>query len=161
MGKFFIYLSVVFLFLGCANKAIVHDPLKNELLAYTSKFEIVEKNDKFLALGTYLNPIHSDIITKDKDERFIIAIHPKESKISLSSFSVNGSKDEVRARILAKDDPLLKLVTFNMPWGEYIEVVSPQKISDTLKVEFEIYPSKKALLEFRKVSKSMYWSSTN
>ena len=158
MNKISIFFVMIFAFLGCSDKVVVHEPLKNELLAYTSKFEIVEKDDRFLALGTYLNPIHSEIVSKDKEEKFIIAIYPKESLVDLSSFSVENSKEGVRTRVLKEGDPFLNLVTFRIPWGRYIEVVSPEKSSDVLKVEFEIYPSKKALLEFRKVSKSMYWN---
>lgn len=158
MRKFLIFLSVVFIFFGCSDKVVIHEPLKNELLAYTSKFEAVDKENRVLVLGTYLNPVHSELISETKDEKFIIAVHPKESRIDLANFSINGSKEGVRARILPDNDPLLSLVTFQMPWGKHIEVISPEKTGDNLTLEFEIYPSVQASLKFRKVSKSMYWN---
>ncbi|WP_169974117.1 MULTISPECIES: hypothetical protein [unclassified Campylobacter] len=158
MKNLLIFLALVVAFFGCSSKVVVHEPLKNELLAYTSKSEIIQKDLKILVLGTYLNPVHSELIKESKDEKFIIALYPKDSEVNFKSFSVNNDISGIKARVLDENDELLKLITFQMPWGKYIEVSAPEKISDKLNLSFEIYPSKQVSLEFQKVSKSMYWN---
>lgn len=158
MKNLLIFLALVVAFFGCSSKVVVHEPLKNELLAYTSKSEIIQKDLKILVLGTYLNPVHSELIKESKDEKFIIAVYPKDSEVNFKSFSVNNDISGIKTRVLDENDELLKLITFQMPWGKYIEVSAPEKISDKLNLSFEIYPSKQVSLEFQKVSKSMYWN---
>ncbi|MFL1706359.1 hypothetical protein ACHJH3_05085 [Campylobacter sp. MOP7] len=158
MKNLLICLALMTGFLGCSNKIVIHEPLKNELLAYTSKSEIIQKNLKILVLGTYLNPVHSELIKENKDEKFIIAIHPKDADVNLKSFSLNNDISGIKTRILDENDELLKLITFQMPWGKYIEVSAPEKSLDRLNLSFEIYPSNQVSLEFQKVSKSMYWN---
>ncbi|MDO5046877.1 MAG: hypothetical protein Q4D84_09285 [Campylobacter sp.] len=158
MKNLLIFLALITAFFGCSGKIVVHEPLKNELLAYTSKAEVIEKELKILVLGTYLNPVHSDVIKDSKDEKFIIAVHPKDSEINFKSFSLNNDISGIKTRILDENDELLKLITFQIPWGKYIEVSAPEKFSDRLNLSFEIHPSKQVSLEFQKVSKSMYWN---
>lgn len=139
---------------GCSDKNYIHEPLKNELLAYTSKSEIINKDERILVLGTYLSPTTNDIV----NERFIVSIYPKDSVVNIDSFALNGSKNGVKVKIIEDKDELLNLVSFQMPWGAYYEMVSPSISGDTLNITFEIYPSKLVSLRFQKVSKSMYWN---
>ncbi|AHE93462.1 hypothetical protein Q4Y15_000853 [Campylobacter fetus] len=161
-----ILISIFAIFLAsCSDKkAVIQDPLKNELLAYTQKFE--DTNDKFLAVGTYLNPIHQDEFPDKKNEHFIITIYPKDSKINYSSFKVNDDNNGTKISILEDNDPLLKLTTFQMPWGIYLKVSAPQKNSDTLNLSFERFVDSNGTsrplqvsLNFRKIAKSLYWNS--
>ena len=58
MKKFTLFFAFILMIFGCAGeKVIVHEPLKNELLAYTSKSEIIDGTERTLIVATYLNPI--------------------------------------------------------------------------------------------------------
>lgn len=145
---------ILFFISGCSDKKYIHEPLKNELLAYTSKAEIIKENDRILILGVYLNPITSEY---DK-ERFVLAIYPKDSELKTNSFALNGSKSQILVKSIEYNDELLNKVSFKMPWGAYYEVVSPAISSDTLTLTFEIRDLNAVALKFQKVSKSMYWN---
>ncbi|MGG7072877.1 hypothetical protein U5B43_01285 [Campylobacter sp. 9BO] len=158
MKKFLIFLAILAFIQGCSNKkVIVHEPLKNELLAYTSKDEIIDKNGNTLITATYLNPIYQSKVAIKNEEKFLVAINPKEHEINPQTIALNGNTNGTRARVLEQDDELLKLTGFNMPWGIYYEISAPSKETDNLNLSFEIYPSKKVSLDFLKVSKSLYW----
>ena len=158
MKKSVFFLSFILALVGCADKKYIHEPLKNELLAYTSKSEIIDAKTNILIVATYLNPIYSELVGEQKREIFVVAVHPKEAKILEDSFSANGSQRGIMVRRLTANDPLLEKVSFEVPWAQYFEVSTPEIKSDKINLTFEIYPSKKASLSFQKVSKSMYWN---
>ena len=158
MSKFISFFVFILMIFGCAGeKVIVHEPLKNELLAYTSKSEIIDGTDRTLIVATYLNPIDSSDLDASK-EHFLVAINPKEHAQNLKNIKVNDDSNATNARLLDENDEMLKFVGFSMPWALYYEVTAPSKQSDDLTLSFEIYQSKPVLLNFRKVAKSLYWN---
>ena len=153
--SFFVFILMIF---GCAGeKVIVHEPLKNELLAYTSKSEIIDGADRTLIIATYLNPIYNSNLDQSK-EHFLVAINPKEHASELNNIKVNNDSNATNARLLDENDKMLKFAGFSMPWALYYEVTAPSKQSNDLTLSFEIYQSKPVLLNFRKVAKSLYWN---
>ena len=158
MSKFISFFVFILMIFGCAGeKVIVHEPLKNELLAYTSKSEIIDGTDRTLIVATYLNPIYNSDLDASK-EHFLVAINPKEHASELKNIKVNNDSNATNARLLDENDKMLKFVGFSMPWALYYEVTAPSKQSDDLALSFEIYQSKPVLLNFRKVAKSLYWN---
>ena len=68
MRKFTLFFIFILMIFGCADqKVIVHEPLKNELLAYTSKSEIIDGTDRTLIVGTYLNPINASLLAESDE----------------------------------------------------------------------------------------------
>ena len=158
MSKFISFFVFILMIFGCAGeKVIVHEPLKNELLAYTSKSEIIDGTDRTLIVATYLNPIYNSNLDASK-EHFLVAINPKEHASELNNIKVNNDSNATNARLLDENDKMLKFAGFSMPWAVYYEVTAPSKQSDDLALSFEIYQSKQVLLNFRKVAKSLYWN---
>ena len=158
MSKFISFFVFILMIFGCAGeKVIVHEPLKNELLAYTSKSEIIDGADRTLIIATYLNPIYNSNLDQNK-EHFLVAINPKEHASELNNIKVNNDSNATNARLLDENDKMLKFAGFSMPWALYYEVTAPSKQSDDLTLSFEIYQSKPVLLNFRKVAKSLYWN---
>lgn len=158
MSKFLSFFVFILMIFGCAGeKVIVHEPLKNELLAYTSKSEIIDGADRTLIIATYLNPIYNSNLDQSK-EHFLVAINPKEHASELNNIKVNNDSNATNTRLLDENDEMLKFAGFSMPWALYYEVTAPSKQSDDLALSFEIYQSKPVLLNFRKVAKSLYWN---
>ncbi|WP_103644634.1 hypothetical protein [Campylobacter concisus] len=158
MSKFISFFVFILMIFGCAGeKVIVHEPLKNELLAYTSKSEIIDGTDRTLIVATYLNPIYNSNLDASK-EHFLVAINPKEHASELNNIKVNNDSNATNARLLDENNEMLKFAGFSMPWAVYYEVTAPSKQSDDLALSFEIYQSKQVLLNFRKVAKSLYWN---
>ena len=158
MSKFISFFVFILMIFGCAGeKVIVHEPLKNELLAYTSKNEIIDGADRTLIIATYLNPIYNSNLDQSK-EHFLVAINPKEHASELNNIKVNNDSNATNARLLDENDKMLKFAGFSMPWAVYYEVTAPSKQSDDLTLSFEIYQSRPVLLNFRKVAKSLYWN---
>ncbi|OSQ25582.1 hypothetical protein CCON61_02605 [Campylobacter concisus] len=158
MSKFISFFVFILMIFGCAGeKVIVHEPLKNELLAYTSKSEIIDGTDRTLIVATYLNPIYNSNLDASK-EHFLVAINPKEHASELNNIKVNNDSNATNARLLDENDEILKFAGFSMPWALYYEVTAPSKQSDDLALSFEIYQSRPVLLNFRKAAKSLYWN---
>jgi len=158
MSKFLSFFVFILMIFGCAGeKVIVHEPLKNELLAYTSKSEIIDGADRTLIIATYLNPIYNSNLDQSK-EHFLVAINPKEHASELNNIKVNNDSNATNARLLDENDKMLKFAGFSMPWALYYEVTAPSKQSNDLTLSFEIHQSKPVLLNFRKVAKSLYWN---
>ena len=158
MSKFISFFVFILMIFGCAGeKVIAHEPLKNELLAYTSKSEIIDGTDRTLIVATYLNPIYNSNLDASK-EHFLVAINPKEHASELNNIKVNNDSNATNARLLDENNEMLKFAGFSMPWAVYYEVTAPSKQSDDLALSFEIYQSKQVLLNFRKVAKSLYWN---
>ena len=158
MSKFLSFFVFILMIFGCAGeKVIVHEPLKNELLAYTSKSEIIDGADRTLIIATYLNPIYNSNLDQSK-EHFLVAINPKEHAQNLKNIKVNGDSNATNARLLDENDEMLKFAGFSMPWALYYEVTAPSKQNNDLTLSFEIYQSRPVLLNFRKVAKSLYWN---
>ncbi|MBR8462565.1 hypothetical protein KDE12_06825 [Campylobacter sp. faydin G-105] len=163
MRKFILFATFIALFTACSNKNIIHEPLKNEILAYTSKSELIDGQDRTLIIATYLNPIYQSKISIANQEKFLVAINPKESEIDVTSITLNNENNGTTVRMLESNDELLGLSGFNMPWSRYYEITAPTKIADKLTLKFNIItcetcPSKQVLLEFQKVAKSLYWN---
>ena len=158
MSKFLSFFVFILMIFGCAGeKVIVHEPLKNELLAYTSKSEIIDGADRTLIIATYLNPIYNSNLDQSK-EHFLVAINPKEHASELNNIKVNNDSNATNARLLDENDKMLKFAGFSMPWALYYEVTAPSKQNNDLTLSFEIYQSRPVLLNFRKVAKSLYWN---
>ena len=154
MKKLYLSITLGALLVGCTNKEAVHEPLQNELLSYTQKFEKVNRSDRYLAIATYINPV---LKSSDLKERFILSSYPVEESIEMSSLKVNGDAN-LSVRELDYDDELLKLANINLPWSKHYEIISPEKKADYLTITYETSKNTKANLKFLKVSKSMYWS---
>lgn len=147
-------ITIMFILSACSPKN-VQDPLKNELLAYTKKTQIINEKERILVVGSYLNPIYSEF-NDDFKEHIILAVYPKSTKINLSSFRLNGEKVALRA--LKNSDELIKKVAFFVPLAQYFEISALQKETLMLDLSFEIDQVSEVFLSFQKVSKSMYWN---
>ncbi|MSN96030.1 hypothetical protein F1B92_02285 [Campylobacter sp. FMV-PI01] len=154
MKKNLSILAIVALFFGCTNKTKTHQPLQNELLAYTYKFEKIQNNQRYLAIATYLNPILKD---QNQNEIFILSSYPKEEEILINSIKVNGDSN-VDVSKLKNDDEILNFINIKLPWSNHYKITAPQKNSDYLEITYKTNLSTLAKLKFQKVSKSMHWS---
>lgn len=156
MIRFSLTIFLTIFLVSCADKKqYVHEPIKNELLAYTEKFEKIRQgSDRYLAVATYLNPI---LKNSNNEEIFILSSYPKEEGINLKTLKVNNDNNIIITP-LKSDDELLKLTNINLPWSHHYKITAPEKNSDSLKITYDTNRSLKVQLKFQKVSKSMYWS---
>lgn len=144
--------------LSCSKKEQIHDPLKNEFMAYTQKFESVKENDRYLGVATYLNPVMPEIRNENEDEFFLLSVYPKEITFDKSSLKVNGSDTNITITELSGDDPLMQSVAFNLPWSKTYKITSPKVGNDNIVLSYHTSNDLNAKFSFRKVSKSMYWN---
>lgn len=153
MKKLNLFILVLIFLTGCAEKKSDLDPVKNELLAYTQKFESINEEKRYLAVSTYLNPV---LKNSDK-EIFILSSYPKEETILLDSINVNNDFD-LNITKLDLEDELLKMVNINIPWSNHYKITSHIKDNDYLTLSYKTQSGINANLKFLKVSKSMYWN---
>lgn len=150
----FIYFVVVIFFIGCAKLNPDTDFLKNEILAYTQKFEYIKDSNRYLAVGTYLNPIDGDLSNREEIEYFILSTYPRE--INPKNIKINNQVAEFKQ--ISDDDKLLRYTDFSMPWGNYYLVTTKAIKANDLTMTYNTTNDLNVTLKFRKISKSMYWN---
>lgn len=158
MKKIILVCFGAFFLFSCSKKEQIHEPLKNEFMAYTQKFESVKENDRYLAIATYLNPVMPEIRNENEDEFFLLSAYPKEIEFDKSSLKINGSSENVVITELGDDDPLMQKVAFNIPWSRTYKITAPKSGADYLSISYRTTNGLEAKFSFRKVSKSMYWN---
>ena len=147
-------LAALALFLNsCSANDPRHDPLKNEFLAYTQKFESVRAGDRYLAVATYLNPVAPELRNAAEDEVFLLTSYPKE--IQILAVQLNGANANVTP--LHDGDPLLQKELFKIAWASRYKITAPKSDKDELVLSYRTSNGLGATMKFRKVSKSMYW----
>ncbi|AQW86437.1 hypothetical protein CPIN18020_1246 [Campylobacter pinnipediorum subsp. caledonicus] len=162
MKKKILFLAMLMIFVGCSNKQYTKEEIKNEILAYTSKKDIITKDGRALIVGTYINPMLKNNNKKQADEKFIISINPKNIEIDKDNITIN-SKNIKAINKLNSDDESLKTLGFTMPWSDYYEIIASSQDSDKLRLLFkfsicENCQLEQVELEFQKVAKSLYWN---
>ena len=147
-------LAALALFLNsCSANDPRHDPLKNEFLAYTQKFESVRAGDRYLGVATYLNPVAPELRNAAEDEVFLLTSYPKE--IQIHAVQINGANANVVP--LHDGDPLLQKELFKIAWSSRYKITAPKSDKDELVLSYRTSNDLGATMKFRKISKSMYW----
>ncbi|AQW83271.1 hypothetical protein [Campylobacter pinnipediorum] len=162
MKKKILFLAMLMIFVGCSTKQYTKEEIRNEILAYTSKKDIITKDGRALIVGTYVNPMLKNSDKKQTDEKFIISVNPKNLKITKENITINGENIKSINK-LNSDDERLKTLGFSMPWSDYYEIIASNQDSDKLKLLFkfsicENCQLEQVGLEFQKVAKSLYWN---
>ncbi len=147
-------LAALALFLNsCSTNDPRHDPLKNEFLAYTQKFESVRAGDRYLGVATYLNPVAPELRNAAGDEVFLLTSYPKE--VQIRAVQINGVNANVVP--LHDEDPLLQKELFKIAWASRYKITAPKSDKDELVLSYRTSNGLGATMKFRKVSKSLYW----
>ena len=145
--------ALAFFLNSCSANDPRHDPLKNEFLAYTQKFESVRAGDRYLAVATYLNPVAPELRNAAEDEVFLLTSYPKE--IQILAVQINGANANVTP--LHDGDPLLQKELFKIAWSSRYKITAPKSDKDELVLSYRTSNELNVTMKFRKVSKSMYW----
>ena len=138
---------------SCSANEPRHDPLKNEFLAYTQKFESVRAGDRYLAVATYLNPVAPELRNAAGDEVFLLTSYPKE--VQILAVQINGVNANVTP--LHDGDPLLQKELFKIAWESRYKITAPKSDKDELVLSYRTSNGLDATMKFRKISKSLYW----
>jgi hypothetical protein len=147
-------LAALALFLSsCSANDPRHDPLKNEFLAYTQKFESVRAGDRYLGVATYLNPVAPELRNAAGDEVFLLTSYPKE--VQILAVQINGANANVTP--LHDGDPLLQKELFKIAWASRYKITAPKSDKDELVLSYRTSNGLGATMKFRKISKSLYW----
>lgn len=157
--KNLLFLFLVFFLLSCSDKKeYFHSPEKNELLGFTQKYEHIASNeDRFVVVGTYINPILFKNEFSAPSENFVLLLYPDSLVLDEESLKVNGQDEDIKIEELNEDDDLLKKIPISVPWGKYYLITSPAQKANKLTLSCLI-SDQKVKLTFVKVSASMYWS---
>ena len=145
--------ALAFFLNSCSANDPRHDPLKNEFLAYTQKFESVRAGDRYLAVATYLNPVAPELRNAAGDEVFLLTSYPKE--IQIGAVQINGVNANVTP--LHDGDPLLQKELFKIAWASRYKITAPKSDKDELVLSYRTSNGLGATMKFRKISKSLYW----
>lgn len=147
-------LAALAIFLNsCSANDSRHDPLKNEFLAYTQKFESVRAGDRYLGVATYLNPVAPELRNAAEDEVFLLTSYPKE--VQIGAVQLNGVNANVVP--LHDGDPLLQKELFKIAWASRYKITAPKSDKDELVLSYRTSNDLGATMKFRKISKSLYW----
>lgn len=154
------YLAVIlvaFLMSGCVSKLADNEGEKtlDYSMANSKKIEIKNsETSKTFVIITYLNPINHELVTQES-EKFIVGTYKASGdssfeKVTLSSFQVNGSDENITVEPLHKDSPLLKLVPTANTWTNYVLVQAPKTDEIKMEISFENDLSQRVSVKFQK-----------
>lgn len=152
----FVFFCILF-FSGCMDRLIINEPLKDELLGYTSKTTINNKNP-ILIVGAYINPIYK---VPTGIDRFIVAISGDNKLSKVLAFDYENSSQKYYSSsivLLDQNNEQVKNLAFNLPWAKYYQIDMPSIEARKLTLLLEFKLNFKAELDFQKVSKSLYWN---
>jgi len=150
----FLLLCLILAMFGCSQKEYKHDPEKNEILAYTKKFEHINGDERYLAIGSYINPI-LELDENDTNEYILLSVYPEDG-ILQGSLKVNDEPAVIKK--LEDNSKMLKFTEFAMPWGEHYQITANESKKDNLILSYKTSKNLAVTLNFLKVSKSMYWN---
>mgnify|MGYP001010370976 FL=1 len=146
-------LAALALFLNsCSANDPRHDPLKNEFLAYTQKFESVRAGDRYLGVATYLNPVAPELRNAAEDEVFLLTSYPKE--IQILAVQINGANANVVP--LHDGDPLLQKELFKIAWASRYKITAPKSDKNELVLGYRTSNGLNTTMKLREISKSIY-----
>ncbi|MDD3324083.1 MAG: hypothetical protein PHN38_03045 [Sulfurospirillaceae bacterium] len=159
--------GLVLLFIwGCSQKdpntQLQMEKATEYALANTKKTDISNLDGlKTYISATYLTPIKHPLIEDNEKENFLVAIYiqdgyfkgkniTQDEVLQSFRFGVNGRYYDVKTDILAKENPLLRIVPTSNPWAKYIHVKAPllSDINVSLSLESDLY--KTVELKFQK-----------
>ena len=155
---------VLFLLSACTSKeekVLMHVYEKNKIyhqkLQKTEKVQLKENGiTKVVLTGTYLYKPSKKKIDKS-DEVFIIGIYAEDSDVqSLTqdgfSLTLEG-KAAKEIKLLSKNDPLLKDISFVSDWSQFYLVHFPHTAKKSFRLIFKSDTYGKGILHFAKVAK--------
>jgi hypothetical protein len=155
---------VLFLLSACTSKeekALMHVYKKNKTyhqqLQKTEKVQLKENGlTKVVLTGTYLYKPSKKKIDKS-DEVFIIGIYAEDSDVqSLTqegfSLTLEG-KAAKEIKLLSKNDPRLKDISFVSDWSQFYLVHFPHTAKKSFRLIFKSDTYGKGILHFAKVAK--------
>ncbi|HHD78694.1 MAG TPA: hypothetical protein ENK98_03520 [Epsilonproteobacteria bacterium] len=155
---------VLFLLSACTSKeekALMHVYEKNKIyhqkLEKTEKIQLKENGiTKLVLTGTYLYKPSKKKIDK-RDEVFIISIYAEDSdvqSITQEGYSLTlEGKSAKEIKLLSKDDPHLKDISFVSDWSQFYLVHFPHTAKKSFKLIFKSDTYGKGILHFAKVAK--------
>lgn len=141
----------VFIFCGCASALSPEQAAKNELLEYTSRASIMDKNVNILVVASYLNPVK---YPKNLDEEiFGVAISPATTKLN-GAFLMGSGKASIE--IVGEDEA--NELGFYLPWASYY-IVKAKSLKEARDLRLGLLVGDFSVkLDFVKVSRSLYWN---
>lgn len=153
--RYLLFLSVVFMFLGCVDKQKVgyfdDGRTKQKALINTSKQEFNFEGKRYLVAATYLNPIKKSNISQD-EENFILNIYANNNNLHslITGVSLNKSIEGIEWKALDINSSLAKFSPTYNKWSKYFLIKAPLKDTPKLNLLIEIGNSKRVQLNFLK-----------
>lgn len=155
MRKTAFFLLALSFFTSCSKVDSLTNPFKNEVLAYTQKFEYINAKTRYLSVGVYLNPIDPNLKDREKIEYFILSTYPKDIQIKPNSIKVNNKIANIKD--ISKSDKFIKYNDFDIPYSNSYLITLPSIKADELSLSYQTQNDINVTLKFRKISRSMYW----
>ena len=156
--KKILLLIICLFFVSCSTKNNTQEALKNEFLAYTTKFEFIENDQRYLAILSYLNPVFAEFRNKNEDETLVLISYPKEIELDAQTFSINSQNSDIFVQKLDENDPFLDKLTFKVPWANYYKITSSKVVDDLIALAYKTPSGFEVKFTIRKNPKSLYWN---
>ncbi|QOR01885.1 MULTISPECIES: hypothetical protein [unclassified Campylobacter] len=156
MKKLFTIILLAFVFNACANKTQEQSTvnLKSQTLMYAQKINFNYKNNRTVALLSYLNPVLDE---KSQKEVFVLSflpsIHINQDQISIL---INGEKTTISA--LKPNDELFKYI-IKSDYASYYKITLDELIQKPILQVYSCFENQCFESKFQKISKSVYYRS--
>ncbi|EGK8084469.1 hypothetical protein IO401_000704 [Campylobacter lari] len=156
MKKIYVIIFLTLIFTACSNKTQKQSEidLKSQTLMYAQKINFNYKDNRVVALLSYLNPVLDE---KSQKEVFVLSFLPniniKQEQISIL---IDGEKTNLKA--LDKNDELFKYI-IKSDYASYYKITLDELVQKPILQLDLCFENKCFELKFQKISKSVYYRS--
>ncbi|EAI7253178.1 hypothetical protein CK573_05975 [Campylobacter lari] len=156
MKKNYMIIFLTLIFTACSNKTQKQSEidLKSQTLMYAQKINFNYKDNRVVALLSYLNPVLDE---KSQQEVFVLSFLPniniKQEQISIL---IDGEKTNSKA--LGQNDELFKYI-IKSDYASYYKITLNELVQKPILKLDLCFENQCFELKFQKISKSVYYRS--
>ncbi|EAJ5681842.1 hypothetical protein BXA13_05905 [Campylobacter lari] len=156
MKKIYMIIFLTLIFTACSNKTQKQSEidLKSQTLMYAQKINFNYKDNRVVALLSYLNPVLDE---KSQKEVFVLSFLPniniKQEQISIL---IDGEKTNLKD--LDKNDELFKYI-IKSDYASYYKITLDELVQKPILQLDLCFENQCFELKFQKISKSVYYRS--
>ncbi|MCV3403016.1 hypothetical protein L8V85_03470 [Campylobacter sp. IFREMER_LSEM_CL2090] len=156
MKKVYMIIFLTLIFTACSNKTQEQSEinLKSQTLMYAQKINFNYKDNRVVALLSYLNPVLDE---KSQKEVFVLSFLPniniKQEQISIL---IDGEKTNIKT--LDQNDELFKYI-IKSDYASYYKITLNELVQKPILKLDLCFENQCSELKFQKISKSVYYRS--
>ncbi|MCV3551949.1 hypothetical protein L8X40_05365 [Campylobacter sp. CNRCH_2013_0855] len=156
MKKIYMIIFLTLIFTACSNKTQKQSEinLKSQTLMYAQKINFNYKDNRVVALLSYLNPVLDE---KSQQEVFVLSFLPNIN-INQEQISILINGEKTNLKVLDQNDELFKYIV-KSDYASYYKITLDELVQKPILQLDLCFENQCFELKLQKISKSVYYRS--